>query len=66
MSVYCIDVVKGMEVLVFYVNGDDVEVVVWVMEFVIEWRMKWKTDVVVDIVCYRKYGYNEIDEFMFM
>ena len=30
-----------------------------------EWRQKWKRDVVVDIVCYRKYGHNEIDEPMF-
>ena len=35
------------------------------MELAVEWRQKWKTDVVVDIVCYRKYGHNEIDEPMF-
>ena len=35
------------------------------MELATEWRQRWKTDVVVDIVCYRKYGHNEIDEPMF-
>jgi len=64
-SAYCTDVAKGMDVPVFHVNGDDVEAVVWVMELATEWRMKWKTDAVVDIVCYRKYGHNEIDEPMF-
>jgi 2-oxoglutarate dehydrogenase E1 component len=64
-SAYCTDVAKGMEVPVFHVNGDDVEAVAWVMELATEWRMKWKTDAVVDIVCYRKYGHNEIDEPMF-
>ena len=50
---------------VFHVNGDDVEAVAKVMELAVEWRQKWKRDVVVDIVCYRKYGHNEIDEPMF-
>ena len=49
----------------FHVNGDDVEAVAKVFELAIEWRQRWKTDVVVDIVCYRKYGHNEIDEPMF-
>lgn len=63
---YCIDVVKVFNVLIFYVNGDDVEVVVYVCEFVVEWCYKFKVDVVVDIVCYCRFGYNEIDEFFFM
>lgn len=35
------------------------------MELAAEWRQTWKSDVVVDVVCYRKYGHNEIDEPMF-
>ena len=35
------------------------------MEMAAEWRAAWKTDVVVDIVCYRRHGHNEIDEPMF-
>ncbi len=34
-------------------------------ELAAEWRQKWHTDVVVDIVCYRRFGHNEIDEPMF-
>ena len=36
-----------------------------VCELAAEWRQKWKSDVVIDIVCYRKHGHNEIDEPMF-
>lgn len=64
-SPYCTDVAKGINIPIFHVNGDDVEAVAQVMEMAIEWRQRWKTDVVVDIVCYRKYGHNEIDEPMF-
>ena len=64
-SPYCTDVAKGINIPVFHVNGDDVEAVARVMELATEWRQRWKTDVVVDIVCYRKYGHNEIDEPMF-
>ncbi|GMH36333.1 hypothetical protein BSKO_04201 [Bryopsis sp. KO-2023] len=64
-SPYCTDVAKGTNVPVFHVNGDDVEAVVRVFELAAEWRQTWKSDVVVDIVCYRKHGHNEIDEPMF-
>lgn len=64
-SPYCTDVAKGINIPVFHVNGDDVEAVAQVMELAMEWRQHWRTDVVVDIVCYRKYGHNEIDEPMF-
>ena len=64
-SPYCTDVAKGINIPVFHVNGDDAEAVAKVMELAVEWRQKWKSDVVVDIVCYRKHGHNEIDEPMF-
>lgn len=64
-SPYCTDVAKALNAPVFHVNGDDVEAVVKVCELAGEWRQKWKSDVVVDIVCYRKHGHNEIDEPMF-
>lgn len=59
---YCTDLIKGTDTPVFHVNGDDPEAVVYVMELAAEWRHKFKKDVVVDIVCYRRYGHNEIDE----
>eukprot|EP00879_Flechtneria_rotunda_P007432 GHRR01007796.1.p1 GENE.GHRR01007796.1~~GHRR01007796.1.p1 ORF type:complete len:742 (+),score=239.80 GHRR01007796.1:134-2359(+) len=64
-SPYCTDVAKALNVPIFHVNADSVESVVRVCELAAEWRQRWKTDVVVDLVCYRKYGHNEIDEPMF-
>ena len=59
---YCSDVAKTVDAPIIHVNGDDVEAVVFSLELASEWRAKWKKDVVVDIVCYRKYGHNEIDQ----
>jgi len=59
---YCTGVAKGMDVPIFHVNGDDAEAVSHVFELAAEWRQAWKCDVVIDLVCYRKFGHNEIDE----
>ncbi|KAL0282740.1 UNVERIFIED_CONTAM: 2-oxoglutarate dehydrogenase, mitochondrial [Sesamum angustifolium] len=61
-SQYCTDVAKALSAPIFHVNGDDVEAVVHVCELAAEWRQTFHTDVVVDIVCYRRFGHNEIDE----
>lgn len=61
-SPYATDVAKSLQAPVFHVNGDDAESVVRVFELAAEWRARWKTDVVVDLVGYRRYGHNEIDE----
>ena len=61
-SPYCTDVAKALSAPIFHVNGDDVESVVRACELAADWRQQWKSDVVVDIVCYRKHGHNEIDE----
>ncbi|KAJ3041889.1 2-oxoglutarate dehydrogenase E1 component [Rhizophlyctis rosea] len=59
---YCSDVAKTVSAPIVHVNGDDVEAVVFAMQLASEWRQQFKKDFVVDIVCYRKYGHNEIDQ----
>lgn len=61
-STYCTDVAKTTLCPVFHVNGDDVEAVVRVIEFAMEYKQKFNSDVFVDLLCYRKYGHNEGDE----
>jgi 2-oxoglutarate dehydrogenase E1 component len=61
-TTYCSDIAKMAEIPVFHVNGDDPEAVVHVCELASEWRQTFKSDVVIDLVCYRKFGHNEADE----
>lgn len=59
---YCTDLAKAVNAPIFHVNGDDAEAVTHVCEVAAEWRQKYKKDVVIDLICYRKFGHNERDE----
>ncbi|NNH09079.1 multifunctional oxoglutarate decarboxylase/oxoglutarate dehydrogenase thiamine pyrophosphate-binding subunit/dihydrolipoyllysine-residue succinyltransferase subunit, partial [Cellulomonas fimi] len=61
-SQYATDVVKGLQVPVFHVNGDDPEACVRVAELAFEYREQFDRDVVIDMLCYRRRGHNEGDD----
>jgi 2-oxoglutarate dehydrogenase E1 component len=61
-SHYCDSIAKTVEAPIIQVNGDDPEAVVYAMELAVEFRQKFKEDIFIDMVCYRKYGHNEGDE----
>jgi 2-oxoglutarate dehydrogenase E1 component len=60
-TVFCTDIVKMVEAPVLHVNGDDPEAVVLATQLALEYRMTFRKDVVLDIVCFRKLGHNEQD-----
>ena len=61
-TTYATDIAKLLEVPIFHVNGHDPEACVRVAKLAMRYRQKFQQDVVIDLVCYRKWGHNEGDE----
>lgn len=59
---YCSDLGKAFNCPIFHCNGDDPLAVSTALETAVEYRHEWGTDVIVDVICYRRNGHNEMDQ----
>jgi len=61
-GLYCTDIAKAVQAPILHVNGDEPEAVVYCARLAADFRQEFATDIVLDIVCYRRHGHNESDE----
>jgi 2-oxoglutarate dehydrogenase E1 component len=61
-TLYPSDIAKSIDAPIFHVNGDDIEAVTFIFNLAADWRAEFKSDVIIDIVGYRKHGHNETDQ----
>jgi 2-oxoglutarate dehydrogenase E1 component len=59
---YSTDIARGVQAPIFHVNGDSPQAAVRVVQLAFDYRQKFKTDVVIDMICYRRHGHNEGDD----
>eukprot|EP00601_Ochromonadales_sp_CCMP2298_P007503 CAMPEP_0173198280 /NCGR_PEP_ID=MMETSP1141-20130122/16605_1 /TAXON_ID=483371 /ORGANISM="non described non described, Strain CCMP2298" /LENGTH=1024 /DNA_ID=CAMNT_0014123067 /DNA_START=103 /DNA_END=3177 /DNA_ORIENTATION=- len=64
-TMYCSDLGKAFNIPIFHCNGDDPLAVVTAFEMAVEWRQKFGEDCIIDLICYRRYGHNELDQPMY-
>ena len=61
-SRYCSDLIKAIDCPSIHVNGEDPESVVKAAQFALEYRQKFGKDIAIDLICYRQWGHNELDD----
>ncbi|KAJ0069256.1 hypothetical protein NL108_003177, partial [Boleophthalmus pectinirostris] len=61
-SLYCSDVGKMVNCAVIHVNGDDAEEVLRATRLAVEYQRTFRKDIILDLICYRQWGHNELDE----
>jgi 2-oxoglutarate dehydrogenase complex dehydrogenase (E1) component-like enzyme len=61
-SKYATDLFKAYEIPILHINAENIEDVHRAVRLAVEYQCKFRKDILIDLICYRKYGHNEVDE----